>query len=109
MNAGPRAIRIMTSVQFLGGRVIHHHAQRERDRARELRATVKNYAGEKRQAIEHEIKQREEGAKNGRNLYRWVSSGFRPAVRLSPGPRPALTRRASLSGFRTTAPPVCTC
>ncbi len=51
-------------------RVIHHHALRERDKVRVLLETRKNFAGEKRAAIEREIKEREAGAANGRNLYR---------------------------------------
>lgn len=42
-------------------------------------------------------------------VHQWVSSGFGPSVRGCPFGRPALTRRASLSGFRTTAPPGLPC
>lgn len=50
-------------------RVIWHRNQRHTDRARELRALAKNFAGEKRRAIEREIAEHEVRATTGRNLY----------------------------------------
>jgi hypothetical protein len=66
---GPRQV-VRGYVSVRPGQVIFRRTQKHRDRARELRASVKSYAGEKRKTIVAEAEHEERCAAGGRNLYR---------------------------------------